>query len=319
MTGGANDGGRMTHLERQLTLQQMRIFKAAVEHRNFTRAADALGVSQPAVTQQVHSMERTFGGPLFAGRGAAEVTALGTAVYQGVCRILANVRELDAAAADPGQFTHGTVYVAGDNTFGTYVLPRAVAGFQSSRPRVRIEMSVARGSSIRDRLLRRDADVGISAHVWDDDRIVSAPLIANELRCFGAPSHPLARRSQVRLEDLSRRVLLVRAAKSESSETVERLFRDRGLNLDPAMEIDDNEARKRAAIEGLGVAVLSTYAVRAEVDAGLLVALGAEGFPLRRTWHSVWLRHLKLAPSAEAFRQYLCSGSWHQAERPLNT
>ncbi|HEV1996968.1 MAG TPA: LysR family transcriptional regulator, partial [Candidatus Dormibacteraeota bacterium] len=206
MTREAPDLGRLSHLERQLTLQQMRIFKAAVEHRNFTRAADALSLSQPAVTQQIHSMEKTFGRALFAGRGAAELTTLGTAVYQSVCRILANVRDLDEAAAPRGQLTQGTVHVSGDTTFGTYVLPRAVAGFQNSSPRVRVEMSVARGSSIRDRLLRRDADVGISGHLWADDRIVSSPLIQNELRCFCAPSHPLSRRSRVRLEDLSRRV-----------------------------------------------------------------------------------------------------------------
>ncbi|MGI8608834.1 MAG: LysR family transcriptional regulator [Candidatus Dormibacteria bacterium] len=305
------DDPRLSHLERQLTLQQMRIFKAAVEHRNFTRAADALRLSQPAVTQQVHSMEKTFGRALFfSGRGAAEVTAEGTAVYQSICRILANVRELDQAAADVGRATQGTVHVAGDSTFGTYVLPRAVARFQEASPTVHIELAVARGSSIRDRLLRRDSDVGVSRHVWEDERLVSAPLIEDELRCFAAPSHPLSRRSRVRLEDLSRRVMLVRAARSESSAPVERLFRDRGLNLDPAMEVDDNEVRKRAAIEGLGAAVLSAYAVRAELDAGLLVDLAAEGFPLRLTWHSVCLRHLSLAPAAEAFRQYLHSGTW---------
>ena len=299
-----------TQPERQLTLQQMRIFKGAVECKNFTRAAQALSLTQPAVTQQVQAMEKIFGRPLFAGRGAAQVTPIGAAVYERVCRILAEVRELDEVAADPDLLAVSTVNVAGDTTFGTYVLPRAVAGFQNETTRVRVKMAVAPGSSIRERLLRREADVGISGHVWNDDRIGSVPLLENELSCFCAPSHPLSRRNRVRLEDLARRVLLVQASKSGSSTTVTRLSRDRDVNLDPAMEINDNEARKRAAIEGLGVAVLSSYAVRAEVGAGLLVPLPAEGFPLRRTWYSVWLRHLSLGPSAEAFRQYLCSGVW---------
>ncbi|MDQ6747554.1 MAG: LysR substrate-binding domain-containing protein, partial [Candidatus Dormibacteraeota bacterium] len=208
----------------------------------------------------------------------------------------------------------GTVHVAGDTTFGTYVLPRAVAGFQTESPRVRVQMSVTRGRSVRERLLRRDADLGITGDAWEDDRFASVPLIDNELRCYCAPSHPLSRR-RVRIEDLSRRVLLARTSRPGAVDSIERLFLERNVNLDPAMVIEDNEARKRAAIEGLGVAVLSTYAVRAEVDAGLLVTLDAEGFPLRRTWHSVWLRQLKLAPAPEAFRRYLCAGAWlHQVD-----
>ena len=310
MTDKLTSGSRSPRQERQLTLQQMRIFKGAVEHKNFTRAAEALSLTQPAVTQQVQSLEKIFGRPLFATRGAAELTPLGAAVYERVCRILAEVRELDRAATDPGLLATGTVHVAGDSTFGTYVLPRAVAGFRTETSGVRVQMAVAPGSSIRQRLLQRDADLGISGHVWNDERICSVPLLENELHCFCAPSHPLSGRSRVRLEDLSRRVLLVQASRSASSQTVERLFRNREVNLDPAMEINDNEARKRAAIEGLGVAVLSSYAVRAEVGDGLLVPLPAEGFPLRRTWYSVWLRHLSLRPSAEAFRRYLCSGTW---------
>lgn len=297
-------------LERQLTLQQLRVFKSVVEHRNFTRAAEALFLTQPAVTHQVQGLARTMGQPLFVGRDPGQLTPVGQRVYEKACSIVADLRDLDGAVADAEENVAGAVRVAGDITFGTYILPRAVAGFHSDSPGVRVHMAVTRGNSIRDRLLRRDADVGIVSHDWDDERICSTPLLDNEVRCFAAPDHPLACRSAVRLEDLARRVLLVSEVASGSSRTVQALFQGRNVNLDPAMEIADNEARKRAAIEGLGVAILSTYAVRAEVGAGLLVALPAEGFPIQRTWHSVWLRNLRLPPSAEAFLQYLCSGAW---------
>jgi DNA-binding transcriptional LysR family regulator len=80
----------------------MRIFKGAVEHKNFTRAAEALSLTQPAVTQQVQSLEKIFGRPLFATRGAAELTPLGAAVYERVCRILAEVSRTGPGRDRPG-------------------------------------------------------------------------------------------------------------------------------------------------------------------------------------------------------------------------
>ena len=88
------------------------------------------------------------------------------------------------------------------------------------------------------------------------------------------------------------------------------LFRRANLSLRPAMEITDNEARKRAAVEGLGVAVLSTEAVRSELAVGLLVPLMVEAFPLRSTWHAVWLAGRKLPAAADAFREFITVASW---------
>ena len=134
-TGGEmppkDNSSRSQHMERRLTLRQMRIFKSAVDHRNFTKAAEALGLTQPAITQQIQSLERIIGEALFYGRGPAELTPMGGTVYEKVCRILVHVRELDRAANNADVLIVAEVRVTGDTTFGTYVLPKAVAAFQS--------------------------------------------------------------------------------------------------------------------------------------------------------------------------------------------
>ena len=304
-----------SQLERQLTLQQLRVFKSVVEHRNFTRAAEALFLTQPAVTHHVQALAKTMGQPLFTGRGTTALTPLGEIVYEKACHILADLRDLTEAVEDVESLRAGTVRVAGDATFGTYILPRAVSAFRSVFPDIDVQLAVANGSSIRDRLLRREAELGVVGRLWQDDRIRSQPVMENALGCYCAPTSPLAYRAPVELAELTDGALLLREPGSGLSDAVRRLFSDAGLHLRPAMEIADNEARKRAAIEGLGVAVLSTYAVRSELAVGLLVPLLVEGFPVRQTWHAVWLNDHELPRSAEAFRAFLCAESWGDASR----
>ncbi|HEV1996967.1 MAG TPA: LysR substrate-binding domain-containing protein [Candidatus Dormibacteraeota bacterium] len=306
-------GAAPSQLERQLTLQQLRVFKSVVEHRNFTRAAEALFLTQPAVTHQVQALAKTMGQPLFTGRGATCLTPLGEIVYEKACHILADLRELNEAVEDVENLRSGTVRVAGDATFGTYILPRAVGAFRSVFPDVQVQLAVAHGSSIRDRLLRHEAELGVVGRLWQDSRIRSQPVMENVVACYCAPTHPLANRGPVELTDVAESVLLLREPGSGLSDAVQRLFGQAGLHLLPAMEIADNEARKRAAIEGLGVAVLSRYAVRSELAVGLLVPLAVGGFPVRQTWHAVWLKDRELPPSAEAFKSFLCAESWGEA------
>ena len=303
-------GGRQAPLERQLTLQQLRVFKSVVDHRNFTRAAEALFLTQPAVTHQVQALVRTIGRPLFVGRRTYHLTPLGEVVYAKACRIVADLRELTEAMEDANNLSTGTVRVAGDITFGTYILPRAVGAFRAARPDVQVRITVGHGSGIRDLLLQREADIGVVGRLWEDGRLESRPVMENVVACYCSPTHPLTRQLQLELDHLADQVLLVRESGSGLSDGVQRLFSRAGLQLRPAMEIADNEARKRAAIEGLGVAVLSTHAVRSEVAVGLLVPLRVEGFPLHLTWHAVWLKEHQPAPSTQAFTEFLCTENW---------
>jgi DNA-binding transcriptional LysR family regulator len=305
---GSSPAGSL--LERQVTLQQLRIFKSVVDHHNFTRAAEALFLTQPAVTHQIQALARTMGQPLFTGRGPAGLTAVGEVVYEKACRILADLRELDEAVDNVDRLRAGSLRIAGDVTFGTYILPRAVSAFHAIHPNIEVHMAVSQGSTIRDRLLHHDADLGVVGRLWDDSRIGAQAVIENVVACYCSPSHHLAHRTPVALEELADRTLLVREAGSGLSDGVMRLFADASVRMRPAMEITDNEARKRAAVEGLGVAVLSTFAVRSELAVGLLVPLQAEGFPLHLMWHAVWLGDRELSSAARAFKEFLCSEAW---------
>ena len=146
--------------------------------------------------------------------------------------------------------------------------------------------------------------------LWDDDRLEAEPFLDNALMCFSAPNHPLVEREPLRPADLLEGPLLLREVGSGTREFAERILRSSGTEPLAAMEMASNGALKRAVAGGLGVTVLSTYAVRLELQLGLLRPLRVEGFPVRRQWHVTWTKDRLLSPAAGAFKAFLHSAGW---------
>ena len=301
-------------LERRITLRQLRIFTSVVEHRSFTRAAEALSLTQPAVTHQMQALARAAGQPLLdPGIRQPTLTAAGLALYERAGRILATVSDAQEALEDIAGLRAGRVHVVGDTTVGIYVLPDAVAAFHREHPGVAMSLDVVNRVRVRDLLLTGRADVGVVGTLWDDDLLEAEPFLANSLMCFCAPSHPLITREPLNPADLLDGPLLLRERGSGTRESAERILRGGGIEPVAAMEMASNGALKRAVAGGLGVTVLSTYAVRLELQLGLLRPLAVHGFPVERMWHVTWARDRLLSPAAAAFRAFLHTRDWRHA------
>ncbi len=300
-------------LERRITLHQLRIFKTVVDLKGFTRAAEALSLSQSAVTHQLQSLERSIGFTVFQpGRRSFELTEVGSALYERAGRILALVGETSDALNDIAGLKRGSVRIAADTTVGIYVLPDAMAAFRKRHPDIGLSLEVINRKQVRDRLLSGDADIGVAGRLWEDDRLEAEPFLDNELKCFTAPDHPLVRRQPLEPAALLDGPLLLREVGSGTRESAEAILREHGLDPLPAMEMASNGALKRAVAKGLGVTVLSTYAVRLEVELGHLVALEVRGFPVSSRWHVIWARERMLSPAVQAFRTHLLAPDWRR-------
>jgi DNA-binding transcriptional LysR family regulator len=298
-------------LERRITLHQLRIFKTVVDLKGVTRASEALSLSQSAVTHQMQTLARSMGHPLFhPGRRSLELTPVGQALAERAGRILALVRETSEALDDIAGLRSGSVRIAGDTTAGIYVLPDALAAFRSQHPDIQLTLDVVNRKAVRELLLSGDADLGVAGRLWDDDLLEAEPFIDNELACFCAPDHPLVGREPLEPRDLLDGPLLLREPGSGTRESAEEILREHGVDPEPAMQMASNGALKRAVTKGLGVTVLSTYAVRLELELNLLHRLEVRGFPVRRIWHVVWARERILSPAAQAFRRHLHSTEW---------
>ena len=298
-------------LERQITLHQLRIFKTVVDLKGFTRAAEALSLSQSAVTHQIQALAKSLGHPLFhPGRRTLDLTPVGLALSERAGRILALVRETSEALDDIAGLRSGSVRIAGDTTVGIYVLPDAIAAFQVQHPDIQLSLEVVNRKTVRDLLLGGDAALGVAGRLWDDDLLEAEPFIDNELACFCAPGHPLVRREPLEPRDLLDGPLLLREPGSGTRESAEEILRAHGVDPQPAMQMASNGALKRAVAKGLGVTVLSSYAVRLELELKHLHCLHVHGFPVRRQWHVIWARERILSPAAQAFRRHLQATDW---------
>ena len=301
----------ISSLERQITLHQLRVFKTVVDVHGFTRAAEALSLSQSAVTHQVQALARSLGHPLFHhGRRTLELTPVGSLLYERAGRMLALVRETNDALDGIVGLRTGSVRIAGDTTAGIYVLPDALAAFSAKHTEIELSLDVVNRKKVRELLLGGDADLGVAGRLWEDDLLEAEPFIDNELACFSAPDNPLIHREPLEPRDLLDGPLLLREPGSGTRESAEEILRTHGVDPQPAMQIASNGALKRAVAKGLGVTVLSSYAVRLELELNLLHRLRVRGFPVRRMWHVLWARERILSPAARAFRRHLQDTDW---------
>ncbi|MBA2488108.1 MAG: LysR family transcriptional regulator [Chloroflexi bacterium] len=313
----------MDGLAGRVTVHQLRLLTAVADNDGFTRAADALGLSQPAISHQLKSLSDALGLPLIEIIGRrVRLTQAGRLLYDHGKTILAAFDAAGSALDELRGLRSGSLTLAGDTTVGIYVLPDLLGGFRREHPGTQVRLDVGNRKHLYDRLMANDVDFAVTGRLWEDPPVplVVRPFLPNELIAIAARGHRLARASSVTLAQLLREPFIGREIGSGTRETVEEAVREAGLSLRPFMELASNGAIKRAVAQELGVSVLSRYAAGLELTLGHVVELPVSGFPLRRRWHLVHARDKRMGPLDEAFLRFVQEGDWRASiGRPLST
>ncbi len=287
------------------TLQQLRIFEAVARHRSYTRAAEELNLTQPAVHIQVRRLEETIGLKLFETVGRRiKPTRAGEAALAAAADVLARLRSLSATVADLKGKVAGPLRIA-VVTSAKYFVPEMLGEFLRRHPDIQPQLTVTNRAQILDRLSERRDDFVIMGQVPDGMDLVGHAFMENLLVPVAAADHPLAGHRQIPLEALASERFLMREAGSGTRGAIERLMAEHGLNISASMELGATEAIKRAVIAGLGVSVLSLSSLEFELESGRIAVLRVDGFPLRRMWFAVHHRSRQLGPTAAAFLSLL--------------
>lgn len=310
-------------LDQLVTVHQLRLFTAVVEHGGFSRAGDALGLSQPAISHQLKALATTIGVPVLEVIGRrVQLTQTGDLLYEHAKRILTDFEAAGSALDEMRGLRRGTIRLAGDTTVGIYVLPDLLGSFHERYPAVDVRLGVENRQGLYARLVANEADFVVSGRVWDHPAVplISHPFLANELIAIASPRHRLAGRRRVTLADLAAEPFIIREPGSGTRETTEEAMRTAGVTIRPVMELASNGAIKRAVARELGVSILSRYATMLEIKIGHLVEIPIVGFPLRRLWHLVYPRDKRLGPVHEAFLRFVDDGQWKETiGRPMTT
>lgn len=309
--------------EQQVTVHQLRIFKTVAEHRNFSRAAEALHLSQPAVSHQIKALSLSLGAPIFEEIARRiHLTAAGRLLYEHANRILADFEATGAALDDLRGLRRGLLRLSGDTTVGIYVLPDLLGAFRAAHAGVDVQLDVGNRQHVQDRLLANESDFAVVGRPWarPPSPLTVRPFLANELIAIAAPGHPLAAAQRVSLARLAKEPFIVREPGSGTRETTEEALHRSGRSVNIVMELASNGAIKRAVARGLGISIVSRYAVSLELRLGLLIELPVTGFPLKRQWHLANLRDKQLGTIDHAFLAFVKEGGWRALlNEPLST
>jgi DNA-binding transcriptional LysR family regulator len=299
-----------------MTFRQFEIFLAVARAKSFTRAAESLHVSQSTLSQHVLELERELGVRLFDRLGRAVTLTEGGRLLEGhATRIAATVASARRAIDELKGLERGSLVIGASTTPGIYVLPGVVAAFGRRYPGIDVSLQIGNSQLIEERVRADTVDLGVvGGHILGSrERCVAAGLL-DELLLIVPPRHPWAKRREIAPRELADVPLLMREQGSATRLVTERTLRRAGVKFTAAMQLDHIEAIKQAVMAGLGLAFVSMYAVRGEIETRRLCGLRVSGLRVRRHFHVIHNEARTLTASGRAFMTLL-EDSGHRNSR----
>ncbi len=299
------------------SFKQLQALLLVARHESVSRAAEALHVTQPAVSLQLRMLEEAAGTPLTrkVGRGI-QLTAAGEVMVGYAERILRLWNEAtDEVAALKGVIS-GTLRI-GAITTAEYLLPPMLVRFTTERPDVRIKLQVGNRNEIVNMLGKHEIDLAIMGTPPRELRTNAARFARHPMAFIASPNHPLMKKKQVTLADIMEANLLVRERGSGTRTAIERLFKEAGYPLRIGSELSSNEAIKRMVVAGLGIAFLSVHACTLEFEAGLVQMLPMAENPVEADWYVMHLSDQHIPTVAAAFQDFVIEHGQEAVRRQL--
>ena len=292
-----------------LNLHLLRVFFAVAEQRSFSRAAESLFISQPAVSRAVRELEHQVdlalierGGGGTKGRRGIRLTESGQALFEHARAIFAMERAASEDIRARVGLKRGTLAVGASTTIAGYWLPAYIARFVREFPAIRPQVVVGNTRMIAEALIDCRIDLGLVEGPVDDDRISSVRWREESLLLVASAQAPLARRRKLDAKALSAQAWLMREPGSGTREVARRLLRSHGIEPAQTIEIGSNEGIARAVANGAGIAVLPSIVVQDLIELRRIKPLhGMKATPLNRPLFRLELKGRPLSPSASAF------------------
>lgn len=274
-----------------MDVRHLLTFCTVVDRGSFSGAAEDLGISQPAVSAQIRSLEKRLGQRLLDRNGRrVTLTEAGLVLEVHARRMVALEADLEREMGEVGARIAGRLLVGSSTGPGEVLLPRLLGAFRSEHPDVTVSLVVHDTQTICDRVLDGELELGIVGADRPQRGLEFAPFLRDELVVIVGKDHPLAGRRSIALEELAAEPLLMQQQGSGVRAVLEGALRAAGIRLQDLhveMELGLQQSVKAAVLDGLGITVISRLAVAAEVADGLLVALPIEGHELARDFSVV--------------------------------
>ncbi|MCU7873562.1 MAG: LysR family transcriptional regulator [Candidatus Thiodiazotropha sp. (ex Lucinoma borealis)] len=299
------------------TLRQMRVFTTVARHLNYTRAAQELHLSQPAVSMQVKQLEESVGLPLFEHAGKKiQLTEAGREIFQYVRTIFQTFEEMEEVLDAMKGLDTGHLNIAVASTVN-YFAPRLLAAFSRQYPGIDLRLDVTNRERLMGLLKNNEIDIVLMGLPPEDIELVYEPFMDNPLVVIAPPGHPLQHDRRIPVQRLADEVFIMREAGSGTRLAMERYFAKQSIVISTGMQMTRNEAIKQAVRAGMGLGVVSSHTIELELETGRLVVLDIEDFPIQRHWYMVYRKNKRLSPAAKAFHDFVMSEAQRIKQEPV--
>lgn len=294
---------------RNATLRQLKVFETVARHLSFSRAAEELHLTQPAISTQIKTLEGHVGLPLFEQLGKkVYITPAGKELLYYSKQITSLFHEAEEALTQFKGVSGGKLNVAVISA-GDYFFPRLLVEFARRNMGVTLNLTVHNREELLQQLDENLTDLAVMVRPPKDLDTVNESFAPHPYVIVAAPSHPLASKNRIPISALQHESFVVREKGSDTWQSMEEGFAGK-LDLSQirvAMEIKSTETIKQAVIAGIGISFLSAHTITLELQAGSLVVLDVEEFPVMLNWYVVHRRNKRLPPVAQAFKNFLMS------------
>ena len=292
-----------------MDIHALEVFCRIMETRSFSRAAEAVSLTQPTVSGHIKNLEEEAGTRLFDRLGKeVRPTKAGEILYRYATEILRlRTAALQALDEHKGRL-RGSLLIGGSTIPGEYILPALLARFKARYPEIAISLRIGGSREVVAAVAEGEYEVGMVGARFDDPKLEYVRFAGDEIVLAVPAGHPWASRRRVSLAVVAKGPLILREPGSGTRRATEKAFARAGVK--PAegavvAELGSNEAVRQAVRRGAGCSFISRRAIEEELKHGALAAVPVEGLKLTRDFYMVIHRRRSRSPAGEAFRKFL--------------
>ncbi|MFJ7727433.1 LysR family transcriptional regulator [Neobacillus sp. NPDC097160] len=266
--------------------QHLEVFVKVVEKENFSKAAEELHMTQPAVSQYIRNLEESIGTRLLERSNKyVRLNKAGEIVYHHAKEILALYTKMQALVDDMTNNASGPIAIGASYTFGEYILPHIIARMQVKYPLISPSIKIQNTKEIIELVKMHQLDIGIIEGIFYEDTLNSEIVSEDRMVIVAPPGHHLlTEKREKRISELAEETWVLREEGSGTREAAENLFRMYGFTPKKVMEFGSTQLIKESVEAGLGISLLSHWTIKKELVNGYIGMIDVEGLPFKRNF-----------------------------------
>jgi DNA-binding transcriptional LysR family regulator len=285
-----------------MEFSQLEALITIAQEHSFSRAAEHMARTQPAISIAIKKLEEEIGVSLLdRSRKNVALTDAGEIMFEYAQKIVNLRTEAVSAIKELRQLHHGKVTIGANESTSLYLLPRIILAYRQQYPRIKLEVFRVFSEQLPRLVKEHRLDFALQAYDPQDSQLETSPILEDELVLVMNPTHRLARKKKVTVQELGHESFLAHNVKSPARDKVVQFFRDHEVPLNISIELATIETIKRFVEMGMGLAIVPRLCVEEEIQSGQLVTVPIQGLHIRRTLRVIYLRDRVLSQAAAAF------------------